>query len=157
METHGRYSLRHPTLDTRPFFRSHDGIAERTVGMTVIAVLALVQSALGVLRALHWFDFGSDLMGQGLLLFPLMGVVAYLRGGFVAVIALLYVVFAYGIFLGRSWARWLGIVVAIVSLLLVASVVIQGEAPVRALVWSIVPVVMIGYLFSPAGRQALNR
>jgi hypothetical protein len=124
--------------------------------MTVVAVLALVQSAAGVLRTLHWFDFGSDLMGQGVLLFPLMGVVAYLRGVLVAVIALLYVLFAWGAFLGRSWARWLGIVVAAVTLLLVASVVIQGETPARAIVWSIVPVVMICYLFSASGRQALN-
>ena len=126
------------------------------MGLTVVAVLALVQSALGVLRTLHWFDVGSDLMGQGLLLLPLVGVLAFFRGGFVAGIALLYVVFAYGAFLGRSWARWLGIVVAIVTLLLVVSVVLQGESPGRALVWSIVPVVMIGYLFSPPGRQALN-
>ena len=130
--------------------------AERTMGLTVVAVLALVQSALGVLRTLHWFDAGSDLMGEGLLLFPLMGVVAFLRGGFVAAIAILYVVFAYGAFVGRSWARWLGIVVASVSLLLVVSVVIQGESPVRALVWSIIPLVMIAYLLSPPGRQALS-
>ncbi|PYJ67402.1 MAG: hypothetical protein DME76_15305 [Verrucomicrobia bacterium] len=122
--------------------------------MTIIAVLALAQSALGVLRTLHWFDAGSDLMGQGLLLFPLIGVVAFFRSGFVAVIAILYVVFAYGALVGRSWARWLGIVVAIVTLLLVVSVVIQGESPVRALVWSVAPVVMIWYLLSPAGRQA---
>jgi uncharacterized membrane protein (DUF2068 family) len=85
-----------------------------------------------------------------------MGVVAFLRGGFVAAIAILCVVFAYGAFVGRSWARWLGIVVASVSLLLVVSVVIQGESPVRALVWSIIPLVMIAYLLSPAGRQALS-
>jgi len=131
-------------------------VPERTMGLTVVAVLALVQSALGVLRTLHWFDVGSDLMGQGLLLLPLVGVLAFFRGGFVAVIALLYVVFACGALLGRSWARWLGIVVAIVTLLLVVSIVIQGESPVQALVWSIVPVVMIGYLLSPTGRQALN-
>jgi hypothetical protein len=131
-------------------------LPKRNTGMTIIAVLALVQSALGVLRTLHWFDAGSDLMGQGLLLFPLMGVVAFLRGAFVAGIAILYVAFTYGALLGRSWARWLGIVVAIVTLLLVVSVVIQGESPVRALVWSIVPVVMIGYLFSPRGRRATN-
>ena len=132
-------------------------VPERTMGLTVVAVLALVQSALGVLRTLHWFDVGSDLMGQGLLLLPLVGVLAFFRGGFVAVIALLYVVFACGALLGRSWARWLGIVVAIMTLLLVVSIVIQGESPVQALVWSIVPVVMIGYLLSPTGRQALNR
>jgi hypothetical protein len=131
-------------------------LPKRNAGMTIIAVLALVQSVLGVLRTLHWFDAGSDLMGQGLLLFPLMGVVAFFRGGFVAVIAILYVVFAYGVFVGRSWARWLGMVVASVTLLLAVSVVIQGESPVRALVWSIVPVIMICYLLSPAGRQALG-
>ena len=133
-----------------------NAVANKTVGLTVVAVLALAQSALGVLRALHWFDFGSDLMGQGLLLFPLMGVVAYFRGALVAVIALMYVLFAWGVFLGRSWARWLGIVVAVVTLLLVVSVVIQGESPARAIVWSIVPVVMICYLFSASGRQAFN-
>ena len=124
--------------------------------MTVIAVLAMAQSALGVLRALHWFDSGSDLMGQGLLLFPLMGVLAFFRGVLVAVIALLYVLFAWGAFLGRSWARWFGIVVAAVTLLLVVSVVIQGESLARALVWSIVPVVMICYLFSSPGSEALS-
>ena len=131
-------------------------LPKRTAGLTVIAVLGLVQSALGVLRTLHWFDFGSDLMGQGLLLFPLMGVVAYLRGVLVAVIALMYVLFAGGAFLGRSWARWLGIVVAVVTLLLVVSVVVQGESPVRAIVWSIVPVAMICFLFSSSGRAAFN-
>src|SRR5439155_5117427 len=129
-------------------------LPKRNTGMTIIAVLALAQSALGVLRTLHWFDADSDLMGQGLLLFPLIGVVAFFRSGFVAVIAILYVVFAYGALVGRSWARWLGIVVAIVTLLLIVSVVIQGESPVRALVWSVAPVVMIWYLLSPAGRQA---
>jgi len=131
-------------------------LPKRNTGMTIIAVLALAQSALGVLRTLHWFDAGSDLMGQGLLLFPLIGVVAFFRGGFVAVIAILYVVFACGALVGRSWARWLGIVVAIVTLLLVVSVVIQGESPVRALVWSTDPIVMIWYLLSPAGRPARN-
>jgi hypothetical protein len=131
-------------------------LPKRTVGLTVVAVLALVQSALGVLRALHWFDAGSDLMGQGLLILPLIGVLAFFRGSLVAAIAALYVVFACGALLGRGWARWLGIVVAAVSLLLVVSVVIQGESPVRALVWSIVPVVMLCYLFSAPGRQALK-
>ena len=93
-------------------------IPKRTIGLTVVAVLALVQSALGGLRALRWFDAGSDLMGQGLLILPLVGVLAFFRGGLVAAITMLYVVFACGALLGRSWARWLGIVVAAVTLFL---------------------------------------
>jgi hypothetical protein len=129
----------------------------RTVGMTVIAVLALVQSVAGVLRALRWFDVGSDLLGQGLLLLPAIGLFAMFRGALVAAIALLYVLFACGVFMGRSWARSLGIVVAAVTLLLVASVVIQGEMLSRALLWAIVPVAMLYYLLTSAGRQALTR
>ena len=129
----------------------------RTVGLTVVAVLALVQSIAGVLRALQWFDVGSDLMGQGLLLLPLIGLVAIGRGVLVAALALLLFVVACGAWLQRSWARWLGIFLAIVNLLLVLSVATQGESPARALVWAIVPVVMLYYLRTPAGRQALTR
>ena len=129
---------------------------KRTIGLKVVAVLALVQSALGVLRALQWFDTGSDLMGQGLLILPMVGVLAFFSGGFVAAIAILYVVFACGALLGWGWVRWLGIVVAALTLLMIVNVVIQGESPARALVWSIVPVVMLCYLFSAPGRQALK-
>ncbi|MGZ8424736.1 MAG: hypothetical protein ACXWYD_07305 [Candidatus Binatia bacterium] len=131
-------------------------LPKRAIGLTVVALLALVQSALGVMRALHWFDAGSDLMGQGLLILPLVGVLAFFRGGVVAAIAILYVVFACGALLGWGWVRWLGIVVAAVTLFMVVSVVIQGESPVRALVWSIVPVVMLWYLLSASGRDALK-
>jgi len=131
-------------------------LPKRALGLTVVALLALVQSALGVMRALHWFDAGSDLMGQGLLILPLVGVLAFFRGGLVASIAILYVVFACGALLGWGWVRWLGIVVAAVTLFMVVSVVIQGESPVRALVWSIIPVVMLWYLLSAPGRDALK-
>jgi hypothetical protein len=43
-----------------------------------------------------------------------------------------------------------------VTLFLIVSVVIQGESPARALVWSIVPVVMLWYLLSSPGRDALK-
>jgi len=121
-------------------------LASRTLGMTIIAILAVVQSVAGVLRALHWFDAGSDLLGRGLLILPLIGVMAYVRGALVAGIALLYVVFAVGVFTRKAWARSLGLTVAVVNLLLVLSVLIQGEALVRALLWAIVPVIMLWYL-----------
>lgn len=130
--------------------------ANRTLGLTLIAVLACGQSIAGVLRALHWFDVGGDLMGQGLLLMPLIGLVAFARGLLVGVLALSLLVFACGALRRWSWARWLGVVLAIVNLLLVLSILGQGEAPAQALLWSIVPLVMLGYLFSPAGRQALK-
>ena len=131
-------------------------VANRTVGLTVIGVLAVVQSIAGVVRALHWFDIGSDLMGQGLLLLPVIGMLAFARGLLVGAIALLYIVFACGVFLRQNWARWLGVVSSVVNLLLVASVVIQGESMARAAPWIIVPAIILTYLLSAAGRQALS-
>jgi hypothetical protein len=121
---------------------------KRTVGLSIIALMALAQSVIGVLRALNWFKMGSDLVGQGLLLIPLGGMIAYARGGLVAAIALGYILFAWGLFTQRDWARPLGITVAVVNLLLVLSVLIQGEEVSRALLWTIVPLIILWYLIS---------
>ncbi|PYJ71929.1 MAG: hypothetical protein DME76_00170 [Verrucomicrobia bacterium] len=124
--------------------------------MAVIAMLALVQSSLGVLRAFHWFDAGSDLLGQGLLILPMIGLVAFARGALVLGIALLYVVFAVGMFASKDWARPLGIALAVVNLLLVLSVLIQGESLARAVFWIIVPVIILWRLLSPTEDPTLN-
>ena len=131
-------------------------MANKTLGMAVIAMLALVQSSLGVLRAFHWFDAGSDLLGQGLLILPMIGLVAFARGALVLGIALLYVVFAVGMFASKDWARPLGIALAVVNLLLVLSVLIQGESLARAVFWIIVPVIILWRLLSPTEDPTLN-
>jgi len=59
------------------------GVVNRKARATVIALLALAQAAFGVLRALGWFHIGSDLMGRGLLLLPMIGLVAYARGALI--------------------------------------------------------------------------
>ena len=133
-----------------------DSVPNKTVGVGVIAALAIAQGVLGVLRALRWFEVGSDLMEKGLLLLPLVGMVAFVRGAVVSVIALLYVTFAFGLFSGRAWARSLGLIAATVNLLLVVSVLIQGEFLARDLLWLIVPVTVVGYLLAPAGREVIK-
>ena len=101
-------------------------------------------------------EVGIDLFGEGLLLLPFIGVVAVMRGLLIAVVALLYGLFAGGALLRRSWARWIGLAAAIVNLLLVLSLLTQ-EAPVaQAIAWSAIPVMLIVYLFSPTGRDALK-
>jgi hypothetical protein len=123
------------------------------INRTVIAALALAQGVFGVLRAFNWFQIGSDFLGQGLLLLPMMGVLAYAWGFLVISIALLYVVFAVGLFTEKSWAFSLGMMVALVNVLLVLSVVIQGGSLAQGVFWLIVPSVIVWYLLSGAGRQ----
>ena len=48
----------------------------RTVGLTVVAVLALMQGVCGILRAFACFRIGLALRRQGILIVPLIRVVA---------------------------------------------------------------------------------
>ena len=131
-------------------------VSTRPLGLTVIAALALGQGLFGVLRTLHWVEVGGDFMERGLLILPLLGLLAIGRGMVVAVLAVLFGVFSYGLLQRRSWARGLGIFLSLVTLLLVVSAVIHGESLARALVGVIVPVVTLCYLMSPSGRHVLN-
>jgi len=131
-------------------------VSTRPLGLTVIAALALGQGLFGVLRTLHWVEVGGDFMERGLLILPLLGLLAIGRGMVVAVLAVLFGVFSYGLLQRRSWARGLGIFLSLVTLLLVVSAVIHGESLARALVGAIVPVIILCYLMSPSGRHVLN-
>ena len=50
---------------------------KRTVRLIVIAVLALMQGIVGLLRAFEWFRVGIDMSRQGILLVPILGAVAF--------------------------------------------------------------------------------
>lgn len=129
----------------------------RSPMLIFIAVLALVQGVLGVFRAFEWFNIGADQFGQGLLILPLVGAVAFARGGLVIVLALLYALFAVGLLLQKSWARWLGLSVAAISVLLVLNIIMLGESFSRAGFWLIPPIIIAVYLLSRSGRAATRR
>ncbi len=129
---------------------------ERCVTLKIMALLAFVQAIAGVLRAFNWVQVGVNLFGQGLLILPLVGAVALMRGLLISLIGLFYVLFSVGALLGKSWSRWLGLTAAIVNLLLVLSVLAQGAGLLEAIAWSVIPALLIFYLFSGAGRKTLN-
>jgi hypothetical protein len=91
----------------------------------VVAVLALVQAALGVLPALGWLQIGSDLVGRKGTLHPVFGVMLLVRGALIAGAALLYGVFGWGIFKGR--ARTVGFSAAAVNLVFLLGLVIREQ------------------------------
>src|ERR1043166_2858699 len=107
--------------------------------MTFVAVLALAQGVLAVLRSLHWFDIGSDLMERGILLLPAIAMFVYARGALVGLIGLLYFFFSFGECAGRGWTRSCGAAAAVLNLLLVVGAVLEGEDVLRASLWAVVP------------------
>jgi hypothetical protein len=128
----------------------------KSVSFKIIVLLALLQGVFGLLRAYNWVQIGANLFGQGILLLPFIGAVAVMRGLFISVVALLYVVFVLGAFLGRSWAWWVCVTAAVVNLLLVLSALAQGAPVTQAIAWSVIPAILIVYLFSQMGRDALK-
>jgi len=77
---------------------------QRPIGLIIITLLSLTQGIVGVLRAFAWFQTGIDRSGHGFLVAPLVGAVLYLRGGLIAVIALLYLLFAAGALMRKAWS-----------------------------------------------------
>ena len=132
-------------------------LMRQPLSLILIAVLALVQAVLAVLRAREWFQFATDTSGRGILILPLISLFAMGRGWFVAIIALLYVVFALGALARQGWAWGLGLVVSLVTVFVIVLLVIEGEVPlVHTLYGAVIPVVIMGYLLAPAGRLALK-
>ena len=128
----------------------------RPRGLTIVAALALLQGVLGLLRSFEIVRFGVNLTEQGALLLPLLGILTAARGGLVAIIALLYLLFAVGALRQDAWSWWVGLAAALLNGLLVVNTMVQGASIVLSLLWAVVPLVLVSYLFGPAGRRALG-
>src|ERR1043166_8090125 len=130
--------------------------ARLPVGLIVMVLLVIVQGILGLFRSFNLIHIGTALSGEGIIFMPLMGLIIIARGGLVASVAILYLFFAFGAFKRRSWAWWVGLIAAATNALLVLAIAAGGENILPPLIWGIVPVILLCYLFFPAGRQALS-
>lgn len=86
---------------------------ERPIGVTVLGVLALVSGLWRVLKALVWFGVGGAVAGITFLAHPVAGTVvggmALLFGTLALVMGIFSLIFAYGAFTLKPWARTLGV------------------------------------------------
>jgi hypothetical protein len=133
-----------------------EGFMSQSASCKIIVLLALLQGLFGLLRAYNWVQIGADLFGQGILLLPMVGAVAVMRGLLISVVALLYVLFALGALLGRSWAWWFCLTAVLLNLLLFVSGLVQGAPVAQALAWAVIPIILLFYLFSQKGRDAVK-
>jgi hypothetical protein len=129
---------------------------DRPLSFKIMVLLALLQGVAGLLRGFNWVQIGVDLYGQGLLLLPTVGFVAIMRGFFISALALLYVLFATGALLGSGWAWWVCLTAVVINLLLVFNGLVQGAAVIQAVIWAVIPAILLFYLFSQTGRNAIE-
>jgi hypothetical protein len=129
----------------------------RSLVLKVMVFLALAQGMFGLLRALIWFRIGSELGGRGVLIGPLMALLASLRGGIVVVFVLLYFLVAWGAWRGRPWAWGLGLLASGANGLGAVMLLFEEGSAGDALLVTVIPLVLVWLLLSPTGRQAFSR
>jgi hypothetical protein len=127
----------------------------RSPSTIIIATLAVVQGLFGLLRTAHWAEIASDIPDRWVVLQAIIRMMVIGRGMLVALIAVLYGVFAWGLLARRGWAWGLGLVVAVVQLILVGFALAEGGFMAQDLLWVVVPVIVVVYLLGP-GRRALG-
>ena len=128
----------------------------RSSGFKIILFLAFLQSVFGLLRAYNWVQIGVDIFGQGGLFLPLVGALAVMRGLIISLVALLYLLSVFGALLAKGWAWWTGVIAVVLNLLLVLTGLGQEASVLEALAWSVIPVILLFYLFTPTRRNALR-
>lgn len=125
--------------------------------LTIIMWFAVVQGLVAVLVALFWFGVAHIFSPDSGVTSPLIVMLAETKGGILIVLALTYFVFAWGAWRIRGWAWWVGLLASTLNVLYMARVLLGGGSVVAVLIVSIIPVVVIWYLFSPTGRRVLGR
>jgi hypothetical protein len=128
----------------------------KPLGFKIILFLAFLQSVFGLMRAYNWVQIGVDIFGQGGLFLPLVGALAVMRGLIISLVALLYLLSVFGALLAKGWAWWTGVIAVVLNLLLVLAGLAQGASELDALVWSVIPVILLFYLFTPTKNNALR-
>jgi len=126
---------------------------ERPLGITILAIVALVQGLFGLLGA-----FGIGAAGGMLaMLGGPVGMIAGFLGGiasfFLVIGPLFQLAFAWGAFQMQPWAWWLGIIGPVFTLIGALLKILGGASPGKVLMGVLIPLLIFLYLIQPSIRQ----
>ena len=124
--------------------------------MTVVAVLALAQGIVGALVGMGFLQLASIFEKRGGPLSSLIVMVAEVKGWLWIALSPMYVLFAAGAWQVRSWAWWVGVLVPVLTLLYGSRMLLKGGYAPVVVIGLVVPVIILAYVLSPAGRQAFG-
>ena len=129
-------------------------IKQRAVSAIAVSVLAILEACALLAFALNWVRLGSDLSERGVVVLPILSLVVYFRAALLVITAALYLLFAWGALTARRWAWTVGLTAVVLDGLLVAMLL---GSPLALLLRAIVPLIVLYFLLSTAGRRALGR
>jgi hypothetical protein len=122
---------------------------KRALGVSIIAILALISGLLGLCCPVLVFT-GSTLLGG------FLGTIGFIAGIFLVVGPVLELIFAFGAFKLHRWAWILGLISTAITVTGVVINIFQGGTVWSALGGSVLPVIIFVYLLTPNVRQAFG-
>jgi hypothetical protein len=131
---------------------------KRPVGVTIIAVLAIIYGVFSLLLALLGL-LGSALLASGVAHRAVpysAGTLAYATISD-AIIGILYLAFGIGAFSLKRWAWTAGVVALVLDIVRdIGSLVIQRSGSVVPIITIVIALLLLGYLFLPNVRAAFG-
>lgn len=129
---------------------------QRPLGVTLIALLSLVQGAIGLCCPLLVWTGAGLAAGLGGFIGISAGVVGFIIGAIMIIGPALHLIFAMGAWNLLNWAWWLGIIASGLSVLGVVLNVLNGAEILPAVIGSALSIVIFIYLLLPGTREAFQ-
>ena len=123
---------------------------KRPIGITVIAILALISGLLGLCCPVLVFS-GSALLGG------FLGTIGFIAGIFLVLGPVLELIFAYGALKLYRWAWYLGLISTGVTVIGVIINIVDGGSFGSAICGSTISIIIFIYLLTPNVRQAFGK
>ncbi|MFL5800822.1 MAG: hypothetical protein ACJ8CR_03695 [Roseiflexaceae bacterium] len=127
---------------------------QRPTGVTILAVLAIIFGALGILGAITLIGGGALIAGSS----GVSGGLITILGVITLVTSVLALAFGIGAWTLKPWAWILGVANYIISLVVSVLFIVTGISTVGGQIVSIViAAAILYYLFTPTVKQAFGR
>jgi zinc-ribbon domain len=119
----------------------------RPIGVTIIAILAILTGVVGLIGGIAIAAFSSMFASLGFGVGGLLASLGYIIGGVVIFFGIIWLLTGWGFLEGKGWARTLGLIFSILSLL--GTIVVAASGSIGGIVGVVIWILMLYYLFTP--------
>src|SRR5437899_8258709 len=118
----------------------------RPIGVTIIAILAILVGVVGLIGGVAIATFSSLFAGIGFGVGGLLATLGFIAG-VVIFFGFIWLLTGWGFLNGKGWARTLGMIFSILSLL--GTIVVAASGSIGGIVGVVILILMLYYLFTP--------
>jgi len=119
----------------------------RPIGVTIIAILAILAGVVGLIGGIAIATFSSMFASIGFGVGGLLATLGLVIAGVVICFGLIWLLTGWGFLNGKGWARTLGMIFSILSLL--GTIVVAASGSIGGIVGVVILILMLYYLFTP--------